>query len=41
MSSLKWSDDSKAVLEVKDLKTRFRTQDGVVHAVNGISFHNP
>jgi oligopeptide transport system ATP-binding protein len=26
------------VLEVKELKTRFRTQDGVVHAVNGVSF---
>lgn len=27
-----------ALLEVKDLKTRFFTQDGVVHAVNGISY---
>ncbi len=27
------------VLEVKDLKTRFHTQDGVVHAVNGVSFN--
>ncbi len=26
------------VLEVTDLKTRFNTQDGVVHAVNGVSF---
>jgi oligopeptide transport system ATP-binding protein len=26
------------MLEVKDLKTRFYTQDGVVHAVNGISY---
>lgn len=26
------------VLEVSDLKTRFNTQDGTVHAVNGISF---
>ncbi len=26
------------VLEVQDLKTRFNTQDGTVHAVNGISF---
>lgn len=27
------------VLEVKDLKTRFHTQDGTVHAVNGVGFH--
>ncbi|MFQ6057435.1 MAG: peptide ABC transporter ATP-binding protein, partial [Anaerolineae bacterium] len=27
------------LLEVKNLKTQFFTQDGVVHAVNGISFH--
>ncbi|HID63444.1 MAG TPA: ABC transporter ATP-binding protein [Anaerolineae bacterium] len=27
------------LLDVKGLKTRFFTQDGVVHAVNGISFH--
>jgi len=27
------------LLEVKGLKTRFFTQDGVVHAVNGISYH--
>jgi len=26
------------VLEVKDLETRFHTQDGTVHAVNGVSF---
>ena len=26
------------ILEVKDLKTRFYTQDGTVHAVNGVSF---
>ncbi|NIN65026.1 MAG: ATP-binding cassette domain-containing protein, partial [Anaerolineae bacterium] len=26
------------VLEVKNLATRFHTQDGVVHAVNGVSF---
>ncbi len=29
----------KPVLDVTDLKTVFHTQDGVVHAVNGISFH--
>ncbi len=27
------------LLEVKGLETRFFTQDGVVHAVNGISYH--
>jgi oligopeptide/dipeptide ABC transporter ATP-binding protein len=27
------------VLAVRDLKTVFRTQDGFVHAVNGVSFH--
>ncbi|MGI9608383.1 MAG: ABC transporter ATP-binding protein, partial [Acidimicrobiales bacterium] len=27
-----------AVLEIKNLITRFNTQDGVVHAVNGVSF---
>jgi oligopeptide transport system ATP-binding protein len=29
---------SKTVLEVKDLVTRFYSVDGVVHAVNGVSF---
>jgi peptide/nickel transport system ATP-binding protein len=28
----------QTVLEVRDLKTQFDTQDGMVHAVNGISF---
>jgi oligopeptide transport system ATP-binding protein len=28
-----------ALIKVQDLKTRFFTQDGVVHAVNGISYH--
>ena len=27
------------LLEVRDLKTQFFTQDGVVHAVNGITYH--
>ena len=27
------------LLEVKDLKTEFHTQDGIVHAVNGVSFN--
>ena len=26
------------VLEVHNLKTRFHTQDGTIHAVNGVSF---
>ena len=30
--------DTAAVLTVDDLTTRFNTQDGVVHAVNGVSF---
>lgn len=29
---------AKALLTVKDLQTKFFTQDGVVHAVNGISY---
>ena len=31
--------ESRTVLDVKDLKTRFDTQDGTVHAVNGVSFN--
>jgi oligopeptide/dipeptide ABC transporter ATP-binding protein len=30
--------EAQTVLEVTDLKTRFDTQDGTVHAVNGVSF---
>jgi oligopeptide transport system ATP-binding protein len=29
---------SRKILEVKDLRTRFHTEQGVVHAVNGISY---
>lgn len=32
------SENRSSVLEVKGLKTRFHTQDGIVHAVNGVSF---
>jgi oligopeptide/dipeptide ABC transporter ATP-binding protein len=38
MSSFKWSSGAENILEVQDLKTRFHTQDGTVHAVNGVSF---
>lgn len=38
MSTLQWSDEGKLILQVKDLKTRFRTQDSTVYAVNGLSF---
>ncbi len=27
------------LLQVKDLETNFRTNEGIVHAVNGVSFH--
>ena len=29
---------NKVILDIKDLRTEFHTQDGVVHAVNGISY---
>jgi oligopeptide/dipeptide ABC transporter ATP-binding protein len=30
---------SEVLLEVKDLKTRFRSRGSLIHAVNGVSFH--
>ncbi|UCG23664.1 MAG: ABC transporter ATP-binding protein [Chloroflexota bacterium] len=39
MSSLNWSEPDTTLLEVTDLTTRFHTQDGTVHAVNGLNFH--
>ena len=27
------------LLQVQDLETHFRTNEGIVHAVNGVSFH--
>jgi len=33
------SDAAATVLEVEGLKTVFRTMDGTIHAVNGVSFH--
>ena len=30
--------NQSAILQVEDIVTRFHTQDGLVHAVNGISF---
>lgn len=38
MSTLNWSVNQPKALEVSGLKTRFHTQDGTVHAVNGVSF---
>ncbi|MCB9432555.1 MAG: ABC transporter ATP-binding protein [Ardenticatenaceae bacterium] len=38
MSSLDWSVNQPKALEVTGLETRFHTQDGTVHAVNGVSF---
>jgi oligopeptide transport system ATP-binding protein len=32
------SKDKSNILEVHNLKTRFHTQDGTIHAVNGVSF---
>jgi oligopeptide transport system ATP-binding protein len=32
---------TKNLLEVRDLKTRFHTPEGIVHAVNGVSFDLP
>ena len=31
-------DNRRVILDVKDLRTEFETQDGVVHAVNGITY---
>ena len=38
MSTIEWSSNTEKVLEVSNLVTRFHTQDGTVHAVNGVSF---
>jgi len=32
-------DNRKVILEIKNLRTDFKTQDGIVHAVNGISYN--
>ena len=39
MSGITWSGAKPKVLEVNNLKTHFHTQEGTVHAVNGVSFH--
>jgi oligopeptide/dipeptide ABC transporter ATP-binding protein len=39
MSGLTWSGTKPKVLEVNNLKTHFHTQEGTVHAVNGVSFY--
>ena len=33
------AEPAASVLEVKDLKTVFRTRGGEIHAVNNVSFH--
>jgi len=38
MSVLEQQSSSEPLLEVKDLTTRFDTEDGVVYAVNGVSY---
>ena len=38
MSSVVEASPRRTVLEVEDVRTRFHTRDGTVHAVNGISF---
>ncbi|MGC9397739.1 MAG: ABC transporter ATP-binding protein [Anaerolineae bacterium] len=38
MTDLQNQPSSQHLLEIKNLKTRFYTEDGVVHAVNGISY---
>ncbi|MCB0018928.1 MAG: ABC transporter ATP-binding protein [Anaerolineales bacterium] len=38
MSSQAKPDARHKILQVQDIKTRFHTQDGTVHAVNGVSF---
>jgi oligopeptide transport system ATP-binding protein len=38
MPALEQQSTSEPLLEVKDLTTRFDTEDGVVHAVNGVSY---